>query len=305
MTVASNMAVVHVKKPGGITLASGTASPEVYRITVEDENWDSDKTFLYDTHEGAWYEEGVTPVVYYEGTAPDVIISNGTTGASIVNPNNNLAYGTITAIEHIEAVAGGYTDAAKRTITEALRLIYDETQKVLLCSTAKKANIYSLAPSTETGYDVAVVFNLTALAAEATAAGKTAKATAIGNIAATDQFTIAVDWGTQPEELAKQETLTAILALLQGEGEDIPEDVPEGVNEKLVLIMQYLGVPASISYTELTKAEIIAIARDCQYGVMGTSWPIPSYLPTGVTEANVQSAAQALGITYHAPTSNA
>ena len=108
-----------------------------------------------------------------------------------------------------------------------------------------------------------------------------------------------------PSDYAKQETLDSILALLQGDGEDIPEDVPEGVNEKLVLIMQYLGVPASISYTELTKAEIIAIARDCQYGVMGTSWPIPSYLPTGVTEANVQSAAEGLGIPYHEPTQTA
>ena len=299
------MATVNIKKPSGITLATGAGTPEVYRISVYNENWEENRYFLWDRQEGAWYEEGDTSGnTWYTAAEPSVLMQS-TTGQYIYAEGAEMALGDIESITYTPGTPGGYTDAAKRIITEAIRLIYDETRKVLLCSTAKKANIYSLAPSTETGYDVAVVFNLTALAAEATAAGKTAKATAIGNIAATDQFTIAVDWGTQPEELARQDTINAILGLLQSDSEDIPEDVPEGVNEKLVLIMQYLGVPASISYTELTKAEIIAIARDCQYGVMGTSWPIPSYLPTGVTEANVQSAAQALGITYHAPTSNA
>ena len=58
-------------------------------------------------------------------------------------------------------------------------------------------------------------------------------------------------------------------------------------------------------YTPLTEAEAIAIARDCQYNVMGTDWPIPTWLPTGVTEAQVESAAEGLGIPYHEPTQTA
>lgn len=58
-------------------------------------------------------------------------------------------------------------------------------------------------------------------------------------------------------------------------------------------------------YTALTPAEAIAIARDCQYNVMGTDWPIPTWLPTGVTEAQVESAAEGLGIPYHEPTQTA
>ena len=58
-------------------------------------------------------------------------------------------------------------------------------------------------------------------------------------------------------------------------------------------------------YTPLTAAEMIAIARDCQYNVMGTDWPIPTWLPTGVTEAQVESAAEGLGIPYHEPTQTA
>ena len=295
VTVASNMAVVHVKKPSGITLAAGTASPEVYRITVEDENWDSDKTFLYDTHEGAWYEEGVTPVVYYDGTAPDVIISNGTTGASIVDPNNNLAYGTITAIEHIEAVAGDYTDAAKRTITEALRLIYDETQKVLLCSTAKKANIYSIEPSSETGYDIAISFNLTALAAEATAAGKTDKATAISNIAATDQFTIAVDWGTSAEDIKGSNpdaTLTAVLEALTGGDEPSP-DIPEGVAERLAMILEHFGIKTISGYEFMQDTEVTDELEDIMQALdpeLGETVEYPEGSGTYMTKAQAITA---------------
>lgn len=100
-------------------------------------------------------------------------------------------------------------------------------------------------------------------------------------------------------------TLTAIMAALQSDSEDIPEDVPEGVNEKLVLIMQYLGVPSSISYTALTQAEVIASTRAEQVNAWGEDGcPIPNYLPTGVTEAMVEAAATALGITYYEPNFN-
>lgn len=71
-------------------------------------------------------------------------------------------------------------------------------------------------------------------------------------------------------------------------------------------LRQFFGLPQALpEYTALTPAEAIAIARDCQYNVMGTDWPIPTWLPTGVTEAQVESAAEGLGIPYHEPTQTA
>ena len=68
---------------------------------------------------------------------------------------------------------------------------------------------------------------------------------------------------------------------------------------------QFFNITEATEYTALTSAEAIAIARDCQYNVMGTDWPIPTWLPTGVTEAQVESAAEGLGIPYHEPTQTA
>ena len=71
------------------------------------------------------------------------------------------------------------------------------------------------------------------------------------------------------------------------------------------LIASFFNITEATEYTALTPAEAIAIARDCQYNVMGTDWPIPTWLPTGVTEAQVESAAEGLGIPYHEPTQTA
>ena len=80
------------------------------------------------------------------------------------------------------------------------------------------------------------------------------------------------------------------------------DDAAGGYDE---LIANWLGITEATEYTALTPAEAIAIARDCQYNVMGTDWPIPTWLPTGVTEAQVESAAEGLGIPYHEPTQTA
>ena len=70
-------------------------------------------------------------------------------------------------------------------------------------------------------------------------------------------------------------------------------------------LASFFNITEATEYTALTPAEAIAIARDCQYNVMGTDWPIPTWLPTGVTEAQVESAAEGLGIPYHEPTQTA
>ena len=71
------------------------------------------------------------------------------------------------------------------------------------------------------------------------------------------------------------------------------------------LVASFFNITEATEYTALTPAEAIAIARDCQYNVMGTDWPIPTWRPTGVTEAQVESAAEGLGIPYHEPTQTA
>lgn len=80
----------------------------------------------------------------------------------------------------------------------------------------------------------------------------------------------------------------------------------ENINvESADQVASFFNITEATEYTALTPAEAIAIARDCQYNVMGTDWPIPTWLPTGVTEAQVESAAEGLGIPYHEPTQTA
>ena len=226
---------------------------------------------------------------------------------SIDISNGSLRVMVVMPIALVSGLSEGVQSAAnQRKVQEAIRLIADETRGgYVVCSTGQKlvSSVVCVKQYPTTAQaTVQIYFTISDLVTAA--AGDADDLAAIAAMTANDEFTIEMDWGAQPEDLDSK--LQSILDILQAEDEGGEgEDVPEGVDGKLELIMQYLGVPASISYTELTKAEAIAIARDCQYGVMGTSWPIPSYLPTGVTEANVQSAAQALGITYHAPTSNA
>ena len=87
---------------------------------------------------------------------------------------------------------------------------------------------------------------------------------------------------------------------------DEVKEAVENINvESADLVAAFFNITEATVYTALTPAEAIAIARDCQYNVMGTDWPIPTWLPTGVTEAQVESAAEGLGIPYHEPTQTA
>lgn len=103
-----------------------------------------------------------------------------------------------------------------------------------------------------------------------------------------------IDFSTLAKQGTDQTaTLTAIKELLAGGGDDAHN------------LASFFNITEATEYTALTPAEAIAIARDCQYNVMGTDWPIPTWLPTGVTEAQVESAAEGLGIPYHEPTQTA
>lgn len=150
-------------------------------------------------------------------------------------------------------------------IKEAIRLVVDEDAKEVFCSSMQKDKIGNIAQDSST------VSGFDTYIAFGYPSGKT--------ISNSDKFTIEMDWGDEPTGLSG--------------GDDAHN------------LASFFGITEAMEYTALTPAEAIAIARDCQYNVMGTDWPIPTWLPTGVTEAQVESAAEGLGIPYHEPTQTA
>ena len=116
-----------------------------------------------------------------------------------------------------------------------------------------------------------------------------------------------------PEDIATEEDVTAakqaILTAIANSKQDILTALgqiqPDDPYSRALAAFFNITAEYDPDYTPLTAAEAIAIARDCQYNVMGTDWPIPTWLPTGVTEAQVESAAEGLGIPYHEPTQTA
>ena len=87
----------------------------------------------------------------------------------------------------------------------------------------------------------------------------------------TDQLTIEIDKGDSladipiqdidTAELAKQgenpeATLTAIYKLLTGSEPDTPEIIPEGVAERLALILEFFGIKPIQAYEFMTAEEV-------------------------------------------------
>ena len=113
-------------------------------------------------------------------------------------------------------------------------------------------------------------------------------------------LTFAYSNGTMTLTLA--ESVTAIVA-----GDKLfiklyTDDAAGGYDE---LIANWLGITEATDYTALTQAEVIASTRAEQVNAWGEDGcPIPNYLPVGVTEAMVEAAATALGITYYEPNFN-
>lgn len=167
-----------------------------------------------------------------------------------------------------------------RAITEAVRLIANETRGgVILMSTGQKLVVTGTNKSTSvvsgaTVYKVQIQVNVGTIISLAD--GDEDEIAAINAMTPGDMYTIEMDWGDVSESGSYSQALAS-----------------------------FFGITEATEYTALTPAEAIAIARDCQYNVMGTDWPIPTWLPTGVTEAQVESAAEGLGIPYHEPTQTA
>lgn len=67
-------------------------------------------------------------------------------------------------------------------VKEAIRLIVDETAKIVFCSSMQKDRIASMTASSESGFDWAIAFAIPQ----------------DKNVTANDLFTIEVDWGDEP-----------------------------------------------------------------------------------------------------------
>ena len=187
--------------------------------------------------------------------------------AELLESHKTETYGTVDA-------------AAQKWLLESIRLIADETQGgYILAGTGFRSNIAGLNwwwhnnPTTVTFY-----FDFDTLIANAN--GDPDDLAAIAALSGSDSLTVEMDFG------------------------DLPPEYLESTDDAHNLA-SFFNITEATEYQALTPAEAIAIARDCQYNVMGTDWPIPTWLPTGVTEAQVESAAEGLGIPYHEPTQTA
>ena len=186
---------------------------------------------------------------------------------------------TFTGVNTIDA-------ASQKYIMESFRLVANETRGgYVVLSTGQKLPYLALMATRSTGAlgnYISIYIAISALIEAADGDEDDLAAIAameqVGGTL-TDQFTIEMDWGDEPTGLSG--------------GDDAHN------------LASFFNITEATEYTALTPAEAIAIARDCQYNVMGTDWPIPTWLPTGVTEAQVESAAEGLGIPYHEPTQTA
>lgn len=161
----------------------------------------------------------------------------------------------------------------RQTSIEDLRLIFNETQKKLICSTATKDNV-SLTQG-EGGTLVEVP-------------------TSVCSINSTDLLTIKCDYGDNLEEVKdavetqlpaladkidniklpeidttefakqgddKNATLTAIYKMLVGNDEP-SQDIPEGVAERLALILEFFGIKSIQAYEFMTPEEVCSTLED-------------------------------------------
>lgn len=137
------------------------------------------------------------------------------------------------------------TDAEIRKITEAIRLIVDETAGVVFCSSMQKNNIVSISAQNDQVSQTEILITF------AIPDGKT--------VSASDQFTIEMDWGDTikdniPTDYAKPSHITA------------------GVNE----IKNFLGVAGSDGEGEfqaLSMQEIFNMCDDIDTAILGENHP--------------------------------
>lgn len=148
-------------------------------------------------------------------------------------------------------IEGQYILLPEQITIDDLRLVVNETQKKVICSSMQKNNV-----------DV-----------QSDSIGVPAS---ICTLQPTDQLTIEIDKGDSladiklPEfdttDLAKQgddknATLTAIYKMLVGNDEP-SQDIPEGVAERLALILEFFGMKPIESYEFMTAEEVCSTLEE-------------------------------------------
>lgn len=125
---------------------------------------------------------------------------------------------------------------------EDLRLIVNETQKKVICSSMQKDNVYVQSDSISVNPSIC-------------------------ELQSTDELTIEIDKGDGLANVAQQgddsnATLTAIYKLLTGSEPDTPEVIPEGVEERLALILEFFGMKPIETYEFMTAEEVCSELED-------------------------------------------
>ena len=200
-----------------------------------------------------------------------------------------------------EYTIGGDTDffVSGKIGVEDIRLIINETQKKVICSSMNKSNVACeyvedmdatfisfsssiciLQPSDKLTIEVDKGDTLTQVASKVEEESEAIKSK-IDAIPATDLTAVAkeetlntladkIDNIKLPEidttELAKQgddknATLTAIYKMLVGNDEP-SQDIPEGVAERLALILEFFGIKPIQAYEFMTPEEVCSTLED-------------------------------------------
>lgn len=130
----------------------------------------------------------------------------------------------------------------EKQITEAIRLVVDETAKIVFCSSMQKDKV-SVEQSDVTGYTFSLVFDIPE--------GK--------EVREGDQFTIELDWGEMLVTAKEQTLLDSKAEILDAIGGiELPEVNVEGVAKESTLqeIKNTLGVVDDKTFVAMTDEEI-------------------------------------------------
>ena len=120
------------------------------------------------------------------------------------------------------------TEGSRKYVIESIRVIADETQGgYILMSTGQKEVVSEITKSEDTG--ITIIIGLGALIDAAD--GDADDIAAINAMSGTDQFTIEVDWGDEPSQLAQETTSQEIKTLILQEGIEHANEYANEINE--------------------------------------------------------------------------
>jgi hypothetical protein len=175
--VSGSTLTLHLPLPAGITLATEIAPAEI--VVYNDGVGETMNFARYTSGDGdrgkCWKKVGSDTLCYTTDEEPQVGLT-----VSYYPEGEQTVLGAINSFVAAHSVL---TSASIAKVKESIRLIYDETNDEVFCSSGQKIMLVSL--SSETGYNVALEFAIP---------------TGLTTLAS-DYFTIEWDWGTSLEEV--------------------------------------------------------------------------------------------------------